>query len=173
GPSVPATSTINFPPMRPNAALSSNTMVALASDGTIKALLFTLPAGGTADLTLDVHGFIKEPPFAKDDSYSTPFNTPLSIAAPGVLANDLTPHATIVSYGATTGAEQTTIGAATPTSAGGSVSLNANGSFSYTPPTGFAGDDTWKYVIRNGVATSTATVDIGVGKGNQTITFTS
>jgi uncharacterized protein YodC (DUF2158 family) len=172
-PPAPATSSINFPPMNSNHALSNNAIVEIALDGSIKALLSTVPGGGTADLTLDVHGFIKEPPFAKDDTYSTPFNTPLSVPAPGVLGNDLTPRATIVSYGATTGAEQTTIGAATPTSAGGSVTLNADGSFSYTPPSGFAGDDTFKYVIQNGVASSTATVDIGVGKGDQTITFTS
>src|SRR5262249_55861063 len=112
-------------------------------------------------------------PVAVDDSYSTTLNTALNQPAPGVLGNDTLNGAAIKSYGATTGGEQTTIGAATPTSQGGSITLNADGSFSYTPPSGFVGDDTFKYVIQNPDGSSTATVTIGVGKSNQTTTFTS
>ncbi len=112
-------------------------------------------------------------PIAVDDSYSTPLNTALAEPAPGVLANDTLNGAAIFSYGASTGGEQTTIGAATPTSAGGSVTLHANGSFNYTPATSFQGNDTFKYVLKNAFGSSTATVTIVVGKTPQTITFTS
>ena len=52
-----------------------------------------------------------------------------------------------------------------PTTAGGSVTLNADGSYVYTPPAGYAGPDTFDYSIEddgNPVATDTATVFIEV-----------
>jgi hypothetical protein len=151
-------------------------LVRLAGDGsgTIKALLSTSTPSQSAHLVLDLTGYFADAtPIAVDDSYSTTLNTPLAQSAPGVLANDTLFGAAIFSYGATTGSEQTTIGAATPTSGAGSISLNADGSFSYTPATGFTGSDTFKYVIKNFAGSSTATVTIAVGKGDQTITFTS
>ncbi|HVT57333.1 MAG TPA: Ig-like domain-containing protein [Thermoanaerobaculia bacterium] len=155
---------------------SGNGVVQLALDGSggVNALLSTSTAGQSSHFILDVYGYFADAtPVAVDDSYTTTLNTPLNQAAPGVLANDTPNGAAIFSYGATTGAEQTTIGAATPTSAAGSITLNADGSFNYTPATGFKGNDTLKYVIKNSVGSSTATVTINVGKGNQTITFTS
>jgi hypothetical protein len=169
---APSISVIDFPANRTRA---NNAVVQLASngDGTLKAL-YSSTGSQTVDLIVDVTGYFTDAtPVAVDDSYSTTLNTPLNQAAPGVLANDTLNGASIFSYGATTGGEQTTIGAATPTSAAGSVTLNADGSFSYTPATGFKGSDTFKYVIKNAVGSSTATVTISVGKGNQTITFTS
>src|ERR1700688_2973938 len=148
--------------------------LALGGAGTLNALLTTAAGGQSTDFILDVSGYFAEgAPVAVDDSYTAGFQTPLAQAAPGVLANDTLNGAAIVSYGATTGSEQTTIGAATPTSAGGSIMLNADGSLTYAPPTGFKGDDTFKYVLQNGIGSSTATVTISVGKADQTITFTS
>jgi hypothetical protein len=147
--------------------------LALNGNGTIDVLL-TAAASQSAHFILDLSGYFENAtPVAVDDSYSTTLNTTLNQAAPGVLANDTLNGAAIFSYGATTGAEQTTIGAATPTSAGGSITLNADGSFTFIPATGFIGDDTFKYVIKNSAGSSTATVTIAVGKANQTITFTS
>jgi hypothetical protein len=159
----------------PGKTRANNAVVQLAlnGNGTIDAL-FTAAASQSVHLILDVSGyFAVATPVAVDDSYSTTLNTALAQPAPGVLANDTLNGASIFSYGATTGAEQTTIGAATPTSAAGSITLNADGSFNYTPASGFIGDDTFKYVIKNAVGSSTATVTIAVGKANQTITFTS
>ena len=156
--------------------LANNAVLQLALNGagSVKALLSTTAGGQSAHLILDVSGYFADgKPVAVDDSYTTTLNTPLAQPAPGVLANDTLNGAAIFSYGATTGAEQTTIGSATPTSAGGSITLNADGSFNYTPAAGFVGDDTFKYVIKNAVASSTATVTISVGKSDQTITFTS
>ncbi|HZF12168.1 MAG TPA: Ig-like domain-containing protein, partial [Thermoanaerobaculia bacterium] len=176
-PARPDTSAINF---SAGQTRSSNTIVALGSLGDVKAFLYTVPAAESLDLIVDVSGYLKPgAPMANDDpsvgdtSYVTTLNTDLNLAAPGVLSNDIPNGAAIVSYGATTGAEQTTIGTATPTSAGGSVILNADGSFDFTPLTGFKGDDTFLYVLQNTVGSSTATVTVSVGKGNQTITFTS
>ncbi|WP_345375540.1 Ig-like domain-containing protein [Frondihabitans cladoniiphilus] len=86
---------------------------------------------------------------AVNDAYSTPKNTALTIAAPGILANDTGTGATFTSN---------------TQPAHGTVVVNANGGFTYTPTTGFAGTDTYTYTITDSAgATSTATVSIVVG----------
>src|SRR5262249_17869920 len=84
------------------------------------------------------------PPVAVNDSFNTTRDVPLNIAAAGVLANDTLNSAPIVSFGVN-GTEQTTLGASIATQQGGTVVLNANGSFAYTPPLGFTGSDSFKY----------------------------
>ncbi|MEZ4778799.1 MAG: Ig-like domain-containing protein [Flavobacteriaceae bacterium] len=61
-----------------------------------------------------------------------------------------------------------------PTTAGGSVTINADGSYIYTPPAGYVGPDTFQYSIAddgNPVATDTATVFIEVLPINQNTTI--
>ncbi len=100
-------------------------------------------------------------PVASADSYTV--NTPpLTIAAPGVLANDTLNGATITSFGASTGKEQPAAGTATSTAKGGTVTLNADGSFTYTPAGGFSGSDTFVYVLKNAGGESPATVTLTV-----------
>lgn len=108
------------------------------------------------------HPSVATAPVASPDSYTTTQNMPLTVPAPGVLTNDMLNGAAIVSYGANTGAEQTTLSSATPTAQGGSVSLNADGSFNYNPPFGFAGADTFKYALANSAGRSTAAVTLTV-----------
>jgi hypothetical protein len=62
------------------------------------------------------------------------------------------------------------IGNAITTAAGGSLTANADGSFTYTPPSGFVGDDYFTYTVSDGISTSTATVDIAVGQTTPTLT---
>jgi hypothetical protein len=90
------------------------------------------------------------PPDAVNDSYTTFKNTPLNVVAPGVLGNDLNnPAATPIAGG--------------PTTAGGTVTLNANGSFSYTPPSAtYTGADSFTYTATNGAGSDNATVNITV-----------
>ncbi len=126
------------------------------------------------DANLDFNG----PPTAVNDSYNATLNTPLSVTAngvpPGVLANDVVNGSMILSYGANTGQEQPAIGAATPTLAGGSITLNTDGSFTYNPPAGYTGGDSFKYILQNANGTSLpATVTFTVNKADQTISFTS
>ena len=139
--------------------------------GTNDDFTYTLNGGSSAT----VHMTVDCLSVAVDDGYAVIIDTQLSVGAgPGVLNNDTVHGGTIASYGASTGAEQTTIGTATPTAQGGSVALDADGSFDYTPPTGYNGSDTFKYVLHNAGGDSTATVTFTVGpKGDQTITFTS
>jgi uncharacterized repeat protein (TIGR01451 family) len=102
-----------------------------------------------------VAGSLKVSPLAFADTYNATKDTALSIPAPGVLANDTgtpAPTAQPIAAGATT--------------QGGSVTLNANGSFNYTPPAGFQGADTFTYTATNGLTPDdTATVTINVDAG--------
>jgi hypothetical protein len=109
------------------------------------AALFIGPIGNGSTTIVD----IALPPSMTtvDDSYSTPKNTPLVVAAPGVRAND-------------TGGTGTEV--VTP-AASGSVALNADGSFTYTPNAGFSGVDTFTYRLTDGAVLSmVATVTITV-----------
>ena len=81
-----------------------------------------LPIAGTAFTdsgTGSVHA--APPPQAFDDGYSTTLDTPLVVAAPGVLTND-----TRSGGGSLTAALVTDV-------SNGSLTLNADGGFSYTP----------------------------------------
>ncbi len=89
-------------------------------------------------------------PHAVNDTYDAAMDTPLTVPAPGVLAND------------TGGGLMATVQTAAPTTQGGSVTLAADGSFTYTPAAGFSGDDTFNYTITNPKGTSSATVTIHV-----------
>jgi methionine-rich copper-binding protein CopC len=124
----------------------------------------TTPNGTSATSAADQFTYVV-PPVAVSDgpaNYVTTVNHTFSRTASGVLGNDTVNGATIASYGATTGTEQTAIGSATPTAQGGSIVLNADGSFSYTPLTNFSGSDTFKYKLTNGGGSSTATVTLYV-----------
>lgn len=107
-------------------------------------------------------GIATAPPVATDDSYSAQSGTTLSVPPPGVFANDSFIQGSIAGYGSSTGMEQTAVGSSTATAQAGTVSLNSNGSFSYTSAAGFSGNDSFKYTLRNDGGSSTATVTIAV-----------
>ena len=89
------------------------------------------------------------PPSAVDDSYVTVQDTPLVIAAPGVLDNDVDEDR-----------EDLTAVLESPPQHGG-ITLNADGSFTYTPDDGYVGQDSFSYAADDGLATSNdATVTI-------------
>jgi hypothetical protein len=95
-------------------------------------------------------------PLAQNDSYSASLNTALTVPAPGVLAGAIDPN----------NGPLTAILVAQP--ADGSVVLNGDGSFTYTPDVNFVGTDTFTYQASDGMATSnTATVTIEVISPNQ------
>src|SRR5690606_33804437 len=67
-------------------------------------------------------------PVAANDSYSTSYRQTLTVAAPGVLGNDTNPLAGALSATLESGPLN------------GTLSLAADGSFTYTPNQGFTGD---------------------------------
>ncbi len=90
-------------------------------------------------------------PVAVNDTYSTPRNTPLIVPAKGVLANDTDPD----------GNALTAAVASNP--AHGTLALNPNGAFTYTPTAGYTGPDAFTYRANDGSLNSnTATVAITV-----------
>lgn len=104
----------------------------------------------TATVTIDV----RDPnnPVANDDGvYITRRNQNLSLTAPGVLANDTTGVGTLTATAGTFG-----------TTGGGSVTIAADGSFTYAPASGFTGIDTFTYTANNGSGSDTATVTVRV-----------
>ena len=94
-------------------------------------------------------------PTAANDSYSTSFNTPLTVAASGVMSNDQ-PNG----GGAMTAVQFTSVNS-------GSVKLNGNGGFTYAPLTGFSGVASFRYLVTNATGYSNvATVTINVLAAN-------
>ena len=102
----------------------------------------------TATVTITVNP-VNDAPDAVDDSNSTAFNTSVSGQ---VLTNDTDPE----------GDPLTVTGNTNP--ANGSVVVNANGTYTYTPNAGFTGADTFTYTISDGnggVDTATVTITVG------------
>ena len=93
-------------------------------------------------------------PVPKPDSYQTPANTPLNIAVNGVLANDTDADG-----------DPLTAILVTPASLG-TVTLNPNGSFIYTPNADVNGGDTFQYRVNDGTANSREVVTTSITVGN-------
>ena len=113
-----------------------------ANDGNLDSSI------STVNLTV---GAVNDPPTANNDSYNTDEDTPLVIASPGLLTNDTDPETNPL----------TAIKVTNPSN--GSVALNANGSFTYTPNADFNGTDNFTYKANDGtndsnIATVTVTV---------------
>jgi len=108
--------------------------------------------GGTATGTVTVTILhVAVAPVAQDDSYQVQENDTLDVTAPGVLANDTNTEATAL----------TAILVSSPTN--GTLTLNANGSFTYVPDDNFSGPDGFTYKANNGSNDSNiATVHITV-----------
>ena len=107
--------------------------------------------GGTDTATVSVTvSAVNDDPDAQADAYSTAFNTTLNIAAPGVLTNDSDVDGDPLSVVSHSSASN------------GTVTQNADGSFTYTPNTGFSGTDSFDYAVSDGTTTNTATVSIVV-----------
>ncbi|MEK7872237.1 MAG: Ig-like domain-containing protein, partial [Chloroflexota bacterium] len=105
----------------------------------------------TANNTATATTKVNNPPVANNDSYSTPEDTFLNVAAPGVLTNDTDPDSDPL----------TAVLVAGPIN--GTLALNANGSFLYTPNANFNGIDSFTYKANDGAVNSNvATVSITV-----------
>jgi VCBS repeat-containing protein len=110
---------------------------------------------------IDVVDAENRPPLAVGDAYTTLEDTALNIAAPGVLGNDSDPDGNPISAQLVTG----------PTR--GTLALNANGSFVYTPSANANGSDSFTYNAFDGQVTSLspATVTIAITPVNDVPVF--
>lgn len=130
----------------------------VCDDGTTNGQPDSLCANGTVNVTINA---VNDAPTAVNDSANTDEETTLYIAAPGVLGNDSDvendPLTAIV----------------VDAPANGSLTLNADGSFSYTPNADFNGVDSFTYKANDGfLSSNTATVTITVNAVNDAPTIT-
>jgi uncharacterized repeat protein (TIGR01451 family) len=111
------------------------------------------PADNDAELTTTV-SVANGAPVANNDAYQTNEDTPLTVNAPGVLTNDTDPNGDSLTVASPRPASETS---------NGSLTLNADGSFTYTPDANFHGADSFTYKATDGsldsnVATVTITI---------------
>ena len=120
----------------------ADTITFTASDGTVPPVTATIAVTVTP---------VNDAPAAAADDGPANAGTALSVAAPGVLAND-------------SDVDDDPLTAELATApANGTVALSPDGAYVYTPATGFSGTDTFTYVARDGAADSApATVTITV-----------
>src|SRR5204862_277029 len=100
-----------------------------ANDGTANS--------NTATVSITVNP-VNDPPVASNDSYTTNEDTTLNVAAAGVLSNDTDVDADPLTAVLVSGPSN------------GSLTLNADGSFSYTPNANFNGSDSFAYRANDG-----------------------
>ncbi|HLX60581.1 MAG TPA: Ig-like domain-containing protein [Planctomycetota bacterium] len=132
----------------------------ITDNGTSNGAADYKTATGTVTVTVTE---VNQPPTANPDNVYTPKNTPLSILASSLTANDIA--------GPMNESNQTlTITAVSPTSAqAGTVALNGT-TVTYTPPNNYIGPDTFTYTVTdngttNGVPdfkTATGIVNVNV-----------
>src|SRR5207245_4561965 len=117
-----------------------------ANDGTVDSNV------ATVSITINA---VNDAPVAANDSYTTNEDTQLSITAPGVLANDTDVEGSALTAVLGTGP------------AHGVLTLNANGSFTYTPASNYNGPDSFTYRASDGsLSSALATVTLTVNAVN-------
>ncbi|HXT57090.1 MAG TPA: ELWxxDGT repeat protein [Pirellulales bacterium] len=108
-----------------NLAIAGNTLFMAANDGTHGNELWVAPLPDAR-------------PVAHDDRYTFEAGATLTVPAPGVLANDADPDGDPITAVLVSGP------------AHGSLTLNADGSFTYTPDAAFRGRDSFTYQATDG-----------------------
>ncbi|MDE0723794.1 MAG: Ig-like domain-containing protein, partial [Alphaproteobacteria bacterium] len=99
---------------------------------------------------------VNDAPVAVDDAAETPEDTPITIPAANILANDTDPDG-----------DALTITAVSVASGGGTAVLNADGSVTYTPAANYNGPVVLEYTIDDGNGgTDTANINITVTPEN-------
>jgi Bacterial Ig domain len=120
----------------------SDTFTYRANDGGLNSD----PATVTIELSA-----VEDAPRASGDAFATEQDTPLSAAAPGVLANDADPEGGSLTAALISGPGH------------GTLELNPDGSFLYTPDSGYNGSDSFSYRASDGGLDSdpvTATIEV-------------
>lgn len=147
----------------PDSGPNDNCLWTILPEGGFDKVVVTTEVGavsleGSADFGNDPDHdtlfFFNEPPTANDDAYEFNENSGANLVpAPGVLGNDTDPD----------GDDLTVIVATPPAS--GTLQLNGDGSFAYTPNFGYYGPDSFTYRAGDGSDVSApATVNINVAK---------
>jgi VCBS repeat-containing protein len=126
-------------------------------NGDVPVITYTTNTGATSTLTITINPENDGAPDAIDDTYSTPQDTVLT---GNVIINGVGGSDTIV--------DEADVDPVTnvATTRGGTITIAADGSFSYTPPAGINSGpaDTYVYTLRDTDGqTDTATISINIG----------
>ncbi|MGH8922642.1 MAG: tandem-95 repeat protein, partial [Actinomycetes bacterium] len=123
---------------------------------------YTVTSGGvteTAVVTVTVNA-VNDAPVATGDSFTTPEDTPFSGTLPAATDVD---------------GDTLTYSLATP-AANGTVVVNANGAYTYTPNLNYNGPDSFTFTVSDGnggFATETVTIDVGPVNNDPVVNGTS
>ena len=133
---------------------ASKTYTGLTRGSHTFSVVATDPAGNTDSSAATRTWTINTPPVAGDDAYGVIGGATLTVPVPGVLGND-------------SDADNDALTAQLAgTTTKGALTLNANGSFTYTPGEDATGSDSFTYRASDGLATSNvATVTITITAG--------
>ena len=124
----------------------ADTFTYKTSDGTLES--------NVATVTITIGG-VNDPPVTTDDNYATKESTTLTVGSPGVLGNDTDLDGNALTAVRVSGPSH------------GTLALNPDGSFSYTPAANYSGVDSFTYLANDGIADSNvATVSIAVAMVN-------
>ena len=135
---------------------SSNTAIATidgsglatgVAPGTVTITASVGYLSGTATLVVEQPN---QPPVAGADTFEAIGNVTVPVAAPGVLANATDPDGDALSAVAGT----------YPTANGGTVTIAADGSFTYLSAPGFTGTDTFQFTVTDGIDTAAGTATV-------------
>jgi predicted metalloprotease len=141
----------------PSTSGEQNPTVIFLSEGSKTVTLEVTDNEGATDtetqqVTVTVPTPVNLPPTAGNDAYTTPgAGQGLSVPTPGVLSNDTDPDG-----------PQPLVARNASAPSQGSVSLNSDGSFTYTPTLGATGTDSFTYEAYDGALATTATVTISI-----------
>lgn len=144
----------------PGDELTYTTVLKNTGSGNANSVSLTIPAPTNTTLT---GGSVVSSALARDDSFATGLNTTHS--GNNVLTNDFgLPSLSVVSFGPTFTPGATAAGGSTVSDNGATVTVQADGSFTYTPVAGFAGTDQFAYTASSGTSPdNTAVVTVTVG----------
>ena len=150
-PVITATKTVDQTTVAPGGTLMYTVTISNTGGSTANNVQFTDTISNNTTL---VGGSVNSSPIGQNDTYTATGNIPIS-PTNGVLFNDIDPD-TNNNTGLTVTQVQGlagNVGVATNTTAAGfggvngSVTVQSNGSFTYEPPPGFTGNDTFTYRV--------------------------
>ena len=146
--------------------ITGNVQNTFANHGPYSVSVTAADPSGLSDTKNFTWSVVNVAPTAIGHSYDADENTPLSLPAPGVLAGSSDPGGESLTAVLDSGVSH------------GTLTLNSNGSFTYTPTAGYTGTDAFTYHAYDGaVGGNIATVDLDIGEttppivtptGNQT-----
>jgi hypothetical protein len=155
------------PAISPSGVLSFSTLANHTGSATVSVYL--QDNGGTANGGVDTSATVmftitithtNVAPVANNDSYETIGNTQLEVNASHTTSTSVFVSGSVLANDVDTDGPSPMTATLVSSTVGAAVTVNSNGTFTYTPPVGFTGTDTFTYSVSDGSASSNATVSI-------------